>query len=121
LPIEVIAPLLAEIAGRQVVLAALGNALTARLLESRPTIAAKPHDSLKDARQLAEHFGIPESWIREQARAGKIPFERVGRYMRFRLADVEIAIAKRRERGDEAVSSGRPHLRLARSGAIRDV
>jgi excisionase family DNA binding protein len=48
---------------------------------------------LLDARQMAERLGVPESWVRTEARAGRIPSVEVGRYVRFREADVMAALA----------------------------
>ena len=44
---------------------------------------------LLDAKAIAEHLGVPESWIQESARSGAIPCVRLGRYVRFDLHDVE--------------------------------
>jgi excisionase family DNA binding protein len=46
-------------------------------------------DRLLDAKAVAERLGVPESWVRESARSGAIPHVRLGRYVRFDLADVE--------------------------------
>jgi excisionase family DNA binding protein len=46
-------------------------------------------DRLIDAKAVAERLGVPESWVRESARSGAIPHVRLGRYVRFDLADVE--------------------------------
>lgn len=46
-------------------------------------------DRLLDAKAVAELLGVPESWVRESARSGAIPHVRLGRYVRFDLADVE--------------------------------
>jgi excisionase family DNA binding protein len=45
------------------------------------------------AGQLAEHLNLPESWVRTEERAGRIPGIRAGRYVRFKLADVEDALS----------------------------
>ena len=50
---------------------------------------------LLDAPELAKRFGVPESWVREQARLGKLPFIRLGHYVRFRLEEVERFLAER--------------------------
>ena len=44
---------------------------------------------LLDAKEIAERLGVPESWVRESARSGAMPCIRLGRYVRFDLADVE--------------------------------
>jgi excisionase family DNA binding protein len=46
-------------------------------------------DRLLDAKAVADRLGVPESWVRESARSGAIPHVRLGRYVRFDLADVE--------------------------------
>jgi excisionase family DNA binding protein len=38
---------------------------------------------------VADRLGVPVSWVRESARSGAIPCVRLGRYVRFDLADVE--------------------------------
>jgi excisionase family DNA binding protein len=50
--------------------------------------------------ELAKHLKVPESWVYEQARQGKLPCEKLGHYVRFRLADVEAALAKTNEDKD---------------------
>jgi excisionase family DNA binding protein len=44
---------------------------------------------LLDAVELADRLGVPASWVRESARSGAIPCVRLGRYVRFDLADAE--------------------------------
>ena len=46
-------------------------------------------ERLLDAKEIAERLGVPETWVRESARSGAIPCVRLGRYVRFDLADVE--------------------------------
>lgn len=46
-------------------------------------------DRLLDAQEVAERLGVPTSWVRESVRSGAIPHVRLGRYVRFDLADVE--------------------------------
>jgi excisionase family DNA binding protein len=58
-------------------------------------------DRLLDSKKIADRLGVPESWVRESARAGVIPHVRLGRYVRFDLADVEAWIG-------ECKRSGRP-------------
>ena len=49
-----------------------------------------PAGRLLDALEVAEWLGVPVSWVRESARSGAIPCVRLGRYVRFDLADVEV-------------------------------
>jgi excisionase family DNA binding protein len=44
---------------------------------------------LLDAKEIAERLGVPESWVRESARSGAIPHVRLGRYVRFDVADID--------------------------------
>jgi excisionase family DNA binding protein len=46
-------------------------------------------DRLLDAKAVADRLGVPETWVRESARSGAMPCVRLGRYVRFDLADVE--------------------------------
>jgi len=77
-------------------LAALQAALAARLISIPPTASAGAiGDALIDAPAMAALLGCPESWVRTAARQGRIPFIAVGRYIRFRAADVQAALAAR--------------------------
>ena len=44
---------------------------------------------LLNASELAHHLELPESWVRTEERLGRIPSVRLGKYVRFRLSDVE--------------------------------
>ena len=46
-------------------------------------------DRLLDAAAIADRLGVPKTWVLESARSGAIPCVRLGRYVRFDLADVE--------------------------------
>jgi excisionase family DNA binding protein len=46
-------------------------------------------ERLLDAAAIAEILGVPKSWVLESARSGAMPCVRLGRYVRFDLADVE--------------------------------
>ncbi len=46
---------------------------------------------LVDADQLATRTGIPSSWWMTQARERRIPFRKLGRYVRFDFAEVTAA------------------------------
>ena len=41
-------------------------------------------ERLLDAKELAARWNVPETWVREATRAGKIPCVRLGRYVRYR-------------------------------------
>lgn len=46
-------------------------------------------ERLVDAQAVADRLGVPVSWVRESTRSGAIPHVRLGRYVRFDLADVD--------------------------------
>jgi excisionase family DNA binding protein len=46
-------------------------------------------DRLLTADEVAELLAVPVSWVRESTRSGAIPHVELGRYRRYRLADVE--------------------------------
>ena len=51
---------------------------------------------LLTAGEIADHLNLPESWIRAEERAGRVPGIRAGKYVRFRLSDVERALQERK-------------------------
>lgn len=48
---------------------------------------------LLDAKQVAERLHVPESWVRDMARQGKLRSVRLGHYVRFRPADLDEFVA----------------------------
>lgn len=61
--------------------------------------SAPDSGKLLTARQLSERLNVPESWVRNEERAGRIPSVRLGKYVRFKWPDVERALAERRRQG----------------------
>ena len=51
-------------------------------------------DTLLDARAMAKRLDVPESWLRDAARGGRVPCIYVGRYMRFDPAAVRRALSE---------------------------
>jgi hypothetical protein len=49
---------------------------------------------LLNAKTMAERLQVPESWLREHARGGRVPCVYVGRYMRFDPAAVIRALGE---------------------------
>ncbi len=79
-------------------LAALSQQLTARLIansDSAGGYSQPTSDPLVDASEMARRLNVKESWVRSEQRAGRIPFVQVGRYVRFRAAEVEAVIVRR--------------------------
>jgi hypothetical protein len=54
--------------------------------------SARDAENLLTAGELAERLGLPESWVRTEERAGRIPSLRL---VRFRLSAIERALAER--------------------------
>ena len=46
-------------------------------------------ERLLTAAEVAEWLGVPKTWVLESARSGAMPCVRLGRYVRFDLADVK--------------------------------
>jgi excisionase family DNA binding protein len=80
---------LQQIAERASALKALESQIISRLVFDRSQSAQSNFPHLLTAKQLAEHLAVPESWVREQARIGKLPSIKLGHYVRFRLDDIE--------------------------------
>ena len=59
----------------------------------------KEREGLVAAGQLAKRLNLPESWIRNEERLGRIPSIRAGKYVRFSLSEVERALAERKRQG----------------------
>ncbi len=65
---------------------------TAKANEQDSKTGSPPN--LVTAGELARHLNLPESWVRTEERLGRIPSVRLGKYVRFRLSDVERALAQ---------------------------
>lgn len=59
-------------------------------------------EGLLTAGELAELLALPQSWVYAEARAERIPHLRLGRYLRFRWAEIEQWL-EIRERGPRAI------------------
>jgi excisionase family DNA binding protein len=46
-------------------------------------------DRLLIASEVAELLAVPESWVREATRDGRLPHLRLGRYRRYRRDEIE--------------------------------
>jgi excisionase family DNA binding protein len=57
----------------------LGQLIADQLAE----LVGKPTPPLMTAEQAAEFLCVPVTWVRAEARAGRIPAVRLGRYTRF--------------------------------------
>ena len=62
-------------------------------------------ERLLSARQVAQLLAVPESWVREATREGKLPHLRLGRYRRYQPAAIDAWLAE--NRGGARAVSGR--------------
>jgi excisionase family DNA binding protein len=46
-------------------------------------------DRLLDAKEVARRLNVPETWVRAETRAGRMPHLELGRYRRYSWPDVE--------------------------------
>lgn len=97
LVLESVPELLSQVALRVAALKTLEGALLSLMLSERIATKGPSHtaNKLLGARELAELFCVPESWVREQARFGNLPSFKLGHYVRFRLEEVERYLADR--------------------------
>ena len=55
-------------------------------------------ERLLTAKEVAELLAVPESWVREATRGGRLPYLALGRYRRYERAAIEAWLAE--QRGD---------------------
>lgn len=55
-------------------------------MPTKPTISPEPFVNVAT---VAELLGVPISFVYEKAASGQIPAYRVGRYLRFRVSEIE--------------------------------
>ena len=53
-------------------------------------------DRLLQAREVAELLAVPESWVREATREGRLPYVALGRYRRYEREAIESWLAEQR-------------------------
>jgi excisionase family DNA binding protein len=86
-----------QIPGLLLVVASRWLIETTAKANEQDTMAGSP-PNLVTAGELAKHLNLPESWVRTEERLGRIPSVRLGKYVRFRVSDVEKAIAQQPRR-----------------------
>ena len=73
------------------------ESLLRRIVREEIKAAINSQDSpLLTPEQLAERLAVPLSWVYEQSRQGNIPTHRIGKYIRFNLAEV---VSQKKNRG----------------------
>ena len=98
LVLESVPELLTQVASRVASLKTLEGALLALMLSQRVANGGARNvvgSALLGAAELAKLLGVPESWVREQARLGNLPSFKLGHYVRFRVEEVERFLAQR--------------------------
>lgn len=55
-------------------------------------------ERLLTAKEVADLLAVPESWVREATREGRLPYLALGRYRRYERAEIEAWLAE--QRGD---------------------
>ena len=78
--------------------------LAARLLTENYVSHRQPyHDSIDQdtktlltASELAGRLNLPETWVRNEERLGRIPSIRAGKYARFKQSEVENTLAEKK-------------------------
>lgn len=51
--------------------------------------------TFEGVRTVAAHLGVPASWLRAEAEAGRVPCLRIGRQLRLNIAAVQHALLER--------------------------
>jgi excisionase family DNA binding protein len=93
IPVDQIPTLLAFLAARL-----LAEGCAGRNSEDNGA-CAREAEKLLTANELARRLGVHESWVRTEERARRIHGVRLGKYVRFKLSDVERALAARQRQG----------------------
>jgi excisionase family DNA binding protein len=55
------------------------------------------HEKLLGVKEIAERTGLEASWIYSQAAAKKIPYLKLGKYLRFRWSEIELWLEAQRQ------------------------
>jgi hypothetical protein len=74
-------------------------ALLADVLARLITPADATPGALLSPEDLAKHWGVPETWVREQWRGGRLHGQRLGRYVRHTEADAAAFLASDHAKG----------------------
>jgi excisionase family DNA binding protein len=54
-------------------------------------------ERLLTAKEVAELLSVPDSWVREATRAGRLPHLKLGRYRRYEREAIEAWLAEKRQ------------------------
>jgi excisionase family DNA binding protein len=65
-------------------------------------------DRLLDANEVAARLNVPESWVRAETRAGRLPHVALGRYRRYSWSAIEQWLAEQ-SGGGAPIAKPRKH------------
>ena len=68
------------------------------------------NERLLTAGEVAELLAVPESWVREATREGRLPYLALGRYRRYSRAEIEAWLAGQRGGPGSGCLTGRRDL-----------
>lgn len=77
-------------------MAARNQPARSTLSNDQPTLLEIERAPLQDAGYVAELLGVPRKSVLQYAREGRLPCVRIGRHVRFVIADVQAAIDAQR-------------------------
>jgi excisionase family DNA binding protein len=82
--------------------------IKARGLAPAPNVPQHSPDSPErwlNVEQLSQLTSLPESWLSQKAREGEIPSIQCGKYVRFKLSEVETALMSVRQSGRRSAAT----------------
>ena len=68
------------------------------------------NERLLTAVEVAEFLSVPESWVREQTRAGNLPHLELGRYRRYRREELLVWLEACSHGGGPTFRKHRPQV-----------
>jgi excisionase family DNA binding protein len=79
-----------------------------RTLQNHPR--TRPGDRLLTAAEVADILALPESWVREATRAGRLPHLKLGRYRRYSRQAIEAWLEEQQAGPPPTAQRKRPDL-----------
>ena len=70
--------------------------------------AAERPSRLLEPQEVAEYLGMKVRWVYEEAKAGRLPHVRLGRYVRFRQESIDAWLEARESAVTMPVGTNRP-------------
>jgi predicted DNA-binding transcriptional regulator AlpA len=69
-------------------------------------------EALVDIKAVQKRYGLPLSWWYTSAENGTVPSYKLGKYVKFRLSEVETWIQAQKRQGPSAGTNGTPPKRV---------